>query len=151
MADNISITPGSGKTVATDEVTIDGALAHVQRTKVTHGIAGSAVDASVSNPLPVAQYAGSTTIGDGRKVVTTAGTRVTLASSTTAREVTITALSTNTGVIVVGGSTVIAAAGTRRGVPLSAGASLTIRIDDLADIYIDSTVNGEGVSFLYLA
>lgn len=151
MADNIDVTPGSGKTVATDEVTIDGASAHVQRVKVTHGIAGTAGDASGTNPLPVANYAGATTVGDGRKVVTTSGTRVTLASTTFCREVTITALSSNTGTIVVGGDTVIAATGTRRGVPLAAGASITLSVNDLAAVYLDATVNGEGVSFLYTA
>jgi len=151
MPDNINVTPGSGATVATDLVTIDGAAAHVQRTKVTHGVAGAAVDASASNPLPVALFPSATTIGDGRKVVTTAGTSVALATSTPCREVTITALGTNTGTLVVGGTTVVASAGTRRGVALAAGASLTLQIDDLADIYIDSTVNGEGVSYLYLA
>lgn len=151
MADNIDVTPGSGKTVATDEVTIDGASAHVQRVKVTHGVAGTAGDASASNPLPVANYPGTTTIGDGRKVVTTSGTAVTLAASTTCREVTITALSSNTGTVVVGGSTVIAAASTRRGVPLAAGASITLAVNDLASVYLDATVNGEGVSFLFLS
>lgn len=53
MADNIDITPGTGKTVSTDEVTIDGAAAHVQRVKVVHGTAGNGVDASSSDPLPV--------------------------------------------------------------------------------------------------
>lgn len=52
MADNIAITPGVGATVATDEVTIDGALAHVQRVKPVHGVAGAGVDVSASDPLP---------------------------------------------------------------------------------------------------
>jgi hypothetical protein len=151
MADNIQVTPGSGAAVATDLVTIDGAAAHVQRTKVTHGVAGAAVDASSSNPLPVALFPSATTIGDGRKVVTTAGTSVALATSTSCREVTITALSTNSGTILVGGSTVVAAAGTRRGVPLAAGASITLSIDNLSSIYIDATASSEGVSYLYLA
>jgi hypothetical protein len=51
MSDNVSIV---GETIAADEVTIDGALAKVQRVKVVHGVAGSGVDASTSNPLPVA-------------------------------------------------------------------------------------------------
>lgn len=55
MSDNIDVTPGVGKTVATDEVTIDGALVQVQRIKPTFGVAGSAVDVSASNPLPVVQ------------------------------------------------------------------------------------------------
>ena len=39
MADNLAITPGSGATLATDETTIGGTAAHVQR--VTQGAAPS--------------------------------------------------------------------------------------------------------------
>lgn len=67
MADNIDVTPGVGKTVATDEVTIDGATVQVQRIKPTFGTPGSAVDVSSSNPLPVVQTgaipAGANAIG----------------------------------------------------------------------------------------
>lgn len=48
MADNVGYTPGSGATVAADD--IGGAL--YQRVKLTHGVDGSAVDASSTNPLP---------------------------------------------------------------------------------------------------
>ncbi len=89
-------------------------------------------------------------IGDERKVVTTAGTAVALASTTTAKYVIIVAETDNTGIIVVGGSTVVAAQSTRRGVPLAAGEIVAFAIDDLADVYIDSTVNGDGVTFTYL-
>ena len=59
MADNIKVTEGSGPKVATDEVEIDGAVAHAQRTKLVWGVAGSAVDASATNPLPVKAESGS--------------------------------------------------------------------------------------------
>lgn len=58
MADNITITPGQGANVATDEVLVEGVLAHVQRTKIMHGLPGAATDASSQNPLPAQ-------IGDG--------------------------------------------------------------------------------------
>lgn len=92
-------------------------------------------------------------IHDGLKLVTTAGTRETLvASSTPARSVTITAKGSNTGDVVVGGSTVVALDNaTRRGTPLAAGDTMTMDIDDLQKIYIDTTVNGEGVTFTYTA
>jgi hypothetical protein len=64
--------------------------------------------------------------------------------------VVITALSGNTGVIVVGGSGVVASLSTRSGTPLLAGDTVILDVDDLAKVYIDSTVNGEGVSFTYL-
>lgn len=91
-------------------------------------------------------------VGDSRRVVTTAGTRVQLATSGIAglRSIAITALSTNTGIIAVGGSTVVAAAGTRTGVALAAGATVSLDIADITDVWLDSTVNGEGVSYAYL-
>jgi hypothetical protein len=107
---------------------------------------------TASNTLNIASSpAPATSIGSGRKTVTTAGTAVTLASSTPAKRVTITALDTNTGVITVGGSGVIAASGTRTGVPLSAGDSYELDIDNLSKVYIDATVSGEGVSFTYFS
>lgn len=90
------------------------------------------------------------TISDGRTEVTTAGTRVPLvASSTPAKWVEITAETNNTGFIVVGGATVVAALATRQGRPLSAGDSVVYPVDDLADIYLDATVNTEGVTYVY--
>lgn len=90
-------------------------------------------------------------LADGRKAVTTAGTRVQLqAASQLAYAVAITALSTNTGTIVVGGTTVVAAAATRQGTPLAAGATVTFDFVDLSTIWLDATVNGEGVSFSYV-
>lgn len=47
MADNIDVTPGTGKTIAADEITIDGATALVQRVKLVTGVAGSGQDALV--------------------------------------------------------------------------------------------------------
>ena len=47
MADNITVTPGSGATIAADEITIDGASALVQRVKLVTGVAGSGQDALV--------------------------------------------------------------------------------------------------------
>jgi hypothetical protein len=50
MADNVGYTPGSGATIAADDV--DGTL--YQRVKIAVGADGQAVDASAANPLPVA-------------------------------------------------------------------------------------------------
>lgn len=49
MADNVGYTPGSGATVAADE--IGGVL--FQRVKLTHGADGTATDASAADPLPI--------------------------------------------------------------------------------------------------
>jgi len=49
MADNVGYTPGSGATVAADEI---GGVLH-QRVKIGIGDDGVAVDVSAANPLPV--------------------------------------------------------------------------------------------------
>lgn len=49
MADNINVTPGTGKTVAADEV--GGVL--YQRVKLAAGVDGAATDVSAAAPLPV--------------------------------------------------------------------------------------------------
>jgi hypothetical protein len=90
-----------------------------------------------------------TGVSDGRKTVAVAGTREVLAGSTAIKKVDITALQANSGVVVVGGTTVIAAAGTRQGVPLRALDTITINTNNLADIWLDVLVSGEGVSFTY--
>ena len=88
---------------------------------------------------------------DNRKTVTTAGTAETLVSSSVpAKSVIITAETNNTGVIAVGGSSVVAALSTRRGTPLLAGDSVAFPVDDLLYVYLDATVNGDGVTYTYL-
>jgi hypothetical protein len=49
MADNVGYTPGTGATVAADEI---GGVLH-QRVKVGIGSDGTAVDISEANPMPV--------------------------------------------------------------------------------------------------
>ena len=80
---------------------------------------------------------------------TSAGTRVALASSTACQWVQVTAETDNTGIIVIGGSTVVAALATRRGTPLSAGDTIVLPVSDLANVYIDATVSTDGVTFIY--
>ena len=88
-----------------------------------------------------------TVAGSGQKTVTTAGTRVQLATTTAVASLTIKAKRTNTGSIYVGDSTVTSSTG----FILAAGDSISLDISDLATIYLDSSVNAEGVSFLYVA
>ena len=145
MADNVAITSGSGTSIATDQNGSD----HVQIMKVTYGADGSFTLVSPSNPFPVSVTSSNATMTDGRKVVTTAGTRVALASSTACKEVVITAETDNTGVVAVGAAaTVVAALATRTGVPLKAGDSIVLQIDNLADVGLDSMVSGDGVTFM---
>ena len=90
-----------------------------------------------------------TGIGHGVKTVTTAGTDVALAASTACKKVTIQAQLDNTGAIAVGGSGVDATVATGTGIVLNPGDAYEFEIDNLADIYIDSLVSGEGVRFTY--
>src|ERR1700740_1715433 len=89
--------------------------------------------------------------------VAVAGTRVSLktiaaaAAPNGAKAITIQALTTNTGRIVVGDKEVVAAAGshaapTQRGLALNAGDTLTLDIDDIALMWIDATANEDGIS-----
>ena len=52
MADNVGYTPGSGATIAADEI---AGVLH-QRVKVGIGGDGEATDISSSNPMPIAAY-----------------------------------------------------------------------------------------------
>jgi hypothetical protein len=74
---------------------------------------------------------------------------------TFAKTVTIQALSTNEGKVAVGGATVVAAVGnhaspTSSGVLLNAGDTISLDIGDMASIFLDSTVTGDGVQFVAL-
>lgn len=88
-------------------------------------------------------------IGHGVTTVTTAGTDVVLAGSTACKKVDIQAQTDNTGLIAVGGSGVDATIATGTGIILYAGDVYSLEIDNLNDVYIDSTVNGEGVRYTY--
>lgn len=91
-----------------------------------------------------------TSVKSDRKIVTTAGTRVALAAAEVrASQVDITAETDNTDYVVVGGADVIAATATRKGIPLLPGQSITIFTDRLEKIYLDSMIDGEGVTFNY--
>ena len=92
---------------------------------------------------------GVTGIGHGVKTVTTAGTDVALAASTPCKKVDIQAQTDNTSAIAVGGSGVDATVATGTGIFLNPGDVYSLEIDNLADIYIDSLVSGEGVRFTY--
>jgi len=92
---------------------------------------------------------GITGIGHGIKTVTTAGTDEALAGSTACKKVIIQSQTDNTGLIAVGTSGVDATEATGTGIILYAGDALEIEIDNLADVYIDATVSGEGVRYTY--
>lgn len=90
-----------------------------------------------------------TGIGHGVTTVTTAGTDVALAGSTACKKITIQAQTDNTNAIAVGATGVDATVATGNGVLLFPGDSFELEIDNLADVFIDSLVNGEGVRYVY--
>ncbi len=52
MADNVAVTPGSGATIAADEL---AGSVYIQRVKPAWGVDGTATDVSASDPMPVVQ------------------------------------------------------------------------------------------------
>jgi len=115
----------------------------------------STINVTVATALPTGTNAigrvghDITGIGHGVTTVTTAGTDVALAGSTAAKIVTIQAQTDNTGFIAVGATGVDATIATGTGVLLGPGEAYTLNVDNLADVFIDSTVNGEGVRYTY--
>lgn len=85
-------------------------------------------------------------VGSGKKTVTTAGTRVILATTQAIKSLTIKALVANTGIIYVGDVTVAST----NGFQLSAGDSVSLDLSNLNTINIDSSVNGEGVTYMWV-
>lgn len=90
-----------------------------------------------------------TGMGHGVTTVTTAGTDVALAGSTSCKRVVIQAQTDNTSLIAVGATGVDATIATGDGVVLYPGDAIELETDNLADIFIDSLVNGEGVRYTY--
>ncbi len=88
-------------------------------------------------------------IGSGRKTVTAGSAGALASSATPCRVVKVKAFVENTGVVVLGGSAVVAALATRQGFELAPGESIEIRIDDVSKVYLDAAVTGEGVEYVY--
>lgn len=92
----------------------------------------------------------TTGIGHGVKTVASAGTDEALVGSATpAKWVTVQAQSDNTGSIAIGGSGVDATEATGTGISLAAGESVTLPVNDLADVHVDATTSGDGVRYTY--
>lgn len=98
---------------------------------------------TITNSVAVT-VAAPTAIFNGLTNVTTAGTRVTLAASQAVKSVAIKARSTNTGTIYVGNSSVAST----NGIQLLAGETVSLNIANLNTVNIDSSVNGEGVTYI---
>jgi len=91
-----------------------------------------------------------TSIGHGVKTVSTNGTDEALAASTACKQVIIQAQTDNTSAVAIGAAGVDATVATGNGLLLYAGDwTPPINIDNLADIYVDALVAGEGVRYIY--
>ena len=112
----------------------------------TEAIANRVYD-STNNIINVSQGRTNTTLAGGIKNVSATGTAEVLASSTACKRVLIKASLDNTGNVFVGGSDVDKTS--ENGFPLDAGEVWIGTVDNLADIWIDVTVSGEGVSFSF--
>jgi hypothetical protein len=85
----------------------------------------------------------------GQKVVTTAGTAVALGTGRVDGPIIVKALPANAGLVYIGG--VNGDVTSSNGMPLAAGNLVLFEnVGDLADVWVDAAVNGEGVSWLSL-
>lgn len=87
-----------------------------------------------------------TTVGAAQATVTTAGTEVQLGTNT-CLSVTVKAKSTNTGLIFVGGDNTVSST---TGFILSAGEAISYAVSNTNKVWVDSSVNGEGVSYTWV-
>jgi len=87
----------------------------------------------------------------GQTTVTTAGTAVALGSQDIIGSLMIKALDTNTGVVAVGNDGLNDVT-VSNGLRLEAGDVIVFEyVGNLASLYLDSAVNGEGVSWIQLS
>jgi len=133
----------SGNTFAVGDNALGVADANVKTELTTLNAKNFATETTLGNIKT--NTATPTTIAGGTKDVTTAGVPEALASSTACKSVYIKAKLANTGSIYVGGSTVTSTTG----ITLAAGDSIQFDISNLSTVYIDSSVNGEGVGYTY--
>ena len=100
--------------------------------------------------MPDVVLASDSSVQSVRKTVTNAGTREQLASQACKR-VDIMALPTNTDIVCVGGTAVVAAVLTRNGIALSAGQTYSVSVNNTNLLWVDTVVSGEGVCYNYFA
>lgn len=111
-------------------------------TQIQPGVIGS----TTTGGAVAVTIVGNSTLGNGSKTVTTAGTRVQLSDiSIPCKKVTIQGLVANTNAIYVGDSSVSSS----NGYVLYATQSFTITPNNLNLVYLDAAVSGEGVTYLY--
>lgn len=144
MADNVTLNAMTGgAVVSTDDV---GSGVQVQRVKVQYGSDGSATDVDATHGLPTDPVALSSAVTSAAATVSTAGTRVQLASHACKTAV-IRAKLGNTGIIYVGGSTV----DSTNGLELAPGDALPVDVANTNLLYIDAATSGDSVRYLWVS
>ena len=91
------------------------------------------------------QPVGYSTIAHGQNDTVSNSTAEVLTSSQACKHVDLMAAIANTGIIYVGASGVTAATG----IALYAGDVYSVDIDDLNDVYVLSSVDGENIQYVY--
>lgn len=146
-ADLTETQPVSLATVPSHNVTNAGTFAVQVTSAPTTAVTGTFWQAtqpvSIASTVATAEVA-PTTIYNGNKNVTTAGTRVTLASSQAVKSVTIKAKKANTGVIYVGDTSVSSS----NGFALDPGETVSLDLANLNTVNLDASVSGEGVTYI---
>ena len=132
----------------TSRVIASGDLLAVDQLDLTNSdpLAVAIVDENGTQIVPMEGAASA--VGDGTTTVTTAGTRVQLTAQSCSK-VRIQAHESNTGTIVVGGSTTVAALSGRRGIALYATQSEIFWVNNLNLLYVDATVSGDKVNWYF--
>ena len=94
------------------------------------------------------EMTGHAAVGEGTKTITTTGTAVQLPNNACKR-VFVQAKSDNSGIVVIGGSAVVAAVGTRKGLALYKTQGQWFYVDNTNLLYADSTSSGDVVHFFF--
>ena len=115
------------------------------------GITDNKLDVNLALAAPVTanigdvEILGHSTIGHGNNTAVSNTTAEVLTTSTACKHIDIMAAIANTGIIYVGGSGVTAA----NGIALYAGDVYSVDMDNLNDVYVISSVDGEDVQWVY--
>lgn len=142
MADNVILNPGEGgDTIGADEV---GGVKYVVD-KIAYGPDGSVTLVSLTTGLPINLVKSvSSAVVTGSKS-TTANTAVALVASSTptTRGIIVKSANANSENVYIGPSTVTpGTTSSTDGFELYAGESMTIPIDDVSKVYVNSTYSG---------
>jgi len=98
--------------------------------------------------IALSELSGHAKVGNGSLTITTAGSRVQL-PSISCKTLTVQAGENNVGVVVLGGTLVVAAETTRSGVLLFPSQSISVNPQNLNQYYVDSTVSGDSILYIY--